>query len=95
MVRVHSGEKIEAKIMVIGGEDIDSRRELGIVGREFSHYHDCMVCKVHTKLPLKGAYIRFMSGDSLMMLPFGDNSAYMQFVSSPCNIQKIKKMDKI
>jgi hypothetical protein len=46
MVRLHSGEKIEAKFMVIGGEDINNRRELGIVGREFSHYNDCMVCKV-------------------------------------------------
>jgi hypothetical protein len=77
MVRLHSGEKIEAKFMVIGGEDIDNRRELGIVGREFSHYHDCMVCKVQTKSPLKGAYLRFMSGDSLMMLPFGDHLAYL------------------
>lgn len=77
MVRLHSGEKIEAKLLVIGGDDIDNRRQLGIVGREFSHYNDCMVCKVTTKSPLKGAYIRFMSGDSLMMLPFGDHFAYM------------------
>ncbi len=77
MIRLHSGEKIEAKLMVIGGEDSEIRQEINIVGREFSHSHDCMMCKVKTAEPLMAVYQRFMRGDSLMLLPFGDDSAYL------------------
>jgi hypothetical protein len=38
MVMLHSGEKIEARVMIIGGDDNELRKELGIIGREFSHH---------------------------------------------------------
>jgi len=38
MVMLHSGQKIEARVMIMGGEENEMRKELGIIGTEFSHH---------------------------------------------------------
>jgi 2-polyprenyl-6-methoxyphenol hydroxylase-like FAD-dependent oxidoreductase len=92
MAKLENGNKIEGKLMVASGEDSHIRKELGIVGTGFGHSRDMMVCMVETSQELKSGYQRFMSGDTIMMIPIGHERAIISIIVSPERIEKYRSL---